>query len=352
MKNSYSPIDIGKTSVYAGSTWQGMPVMVRIDKLSFVSHSSNYEHRQKLGQKLDRMRDDSSYGVNWIRGGTCHYKQAFTIRDSANREAYLLIEFEPRRPSIGCVRFELSPQHFDPDEISQLFEWLSHPDRLGKVIYKVLSSSWVTRLDFAVDLYGCRLSDLIIGLQGARSAVTFDNDDDLDGLRLGSVRSKLYAVCYDKFDGSNQCNEAEPVRKTFDMDLLVQKLPRFTRVEVRSRPGKGFLLSRLSMLDNAALKKLSFYDPSLVDDQDLPDDFSRALRMHSLPIAMLAISGSRADKERQKRVVKRVLKRYEIQAFDPDEVWDGWLECVDNLGILGQPAYWIEKHRLRRKAVA
>src|SRR5699024_9897111 len=135
----------------------------------------------------------------------------------------------------GAVRFEFSPQHFTVDDINKLVLYLGKKNRLGKYLYKILKSAWVTRIDYALDIYVMLLSDYHSGFKGACCGERYSSEEEFEGQGVGSNRSEYHVACYEKLDVGDDLDSLSDG----DIQLItanwreIQNYRRFLRLEVR-----------------------------------------------------------------------------------------------------------------------
>jgi hypothetical protein len=338
-------IDEGLTSVEVGLLPNGNKLMARIDKLSFVSSARNPENESKLAECLDQLKGDFDYGIRRPNKAKHHRKVMF-IKSRKNKLISLRIEYEPKR-NIGFIRMELSPQHIGCKAMNDLFSWLASPERCGVRVYNVLKASWVTRVDFALDLYGYSLNDFYLNLKGTRKGTVFSDENSVTGIRLGSVKSPLCVSNYDKVTPVGEGNTEDNDLTT--MDVLAGSYERFTRIELRIKPmARSMMLKDLIFLNNP-LKGVSLYNRDLKYDSGLLSDFTTELDKGTIPSALSKLTGSSRAVRKSRKAVLGQMPRYEMKLFNSDKVWSYWRDCLEQMGVLGQPQYWEERNRRRKR---
>lgn len=335
-------IDVGLTSISAGYTMKQQKIKVRIDKLTLVSDLTNIKNKKTLADKLNNLERDDYYCCKHKYNNRMHkqYHRVISIWKRGEKAKMLRIEHEPIGSKKGCIRFELSPQHFAEGELNAMLTWLAQDSRLGTLLYTLIFQAWVTRIDYAMDIMGAKLTDYHFGLKGAACGKMHETEDDFGGIRLGSTESSLFLALYDKETPDGEVILAG--KQSAGLDVEVQAFSRFLRIEARYFP-KGKRALMLKSLGNISdpLEHFIVYDRRLENDVGLDDLFRYLLNWMTLPEAMQKMSeylqsGKKTDLRNYLDRIRRVLKKYEYQWFDKAEVWSLWPGCVEKLGILGQ----------------
>lgn len=364
MKIHKRQVEIGLTSIPLGATTLGNIIQGRIDKLSVVSDTNVVENHSKLRKSLFKLKSEGKFRIRKKKDGTDCYKKSVTIRFKDAPKAYLKIDYAPRERlgrdekfgtggkvhKRGFIRMELSPQHFGPERVSELFDWLAHPERLGQRIYNVLERAWITRLDFAIDIYDFWLKEAYFHVKGARIGRVFNNGNDFQGKRIGGFRSKRHVQAYDKLKvGPGIVLPPFDKDGLVDVDLSVVPHRQFLRIEPRWKPAPGHLLKWLTDDQRCPnlIRDLCVLKRELILDWRLPMEFRKAIEKVTIVQALNQLSGSEKEKRSKRRKINRVLADYEWPLFDHEAVWNGWSGCLAKLGILAQPQYWSRKNRER-----
>jgi hypothetical protein len=231
--------------------------------------------------------------------------------------------------------------------MNKMLAWLAKSENLGKMIYGVLASARITRVDIALDLYGYTLQDFHVMLEGAQKGLSKVDEGGFHRVRLGSSSSEFYLACYEKIGGNWERLPGE--KGEASLNLAVADSAKFLRIEVRCQPkttGRGkVLLSTLWHLMNP-WDKVQLYSKDLDFDPRLPDPVrDMLLQGKSIPEAMLAIPGKVKEVRQTRRRIKSWLEEYRLQVFDSDSVWSSWMECVHQLGSLGRDRRKVRKGR-------
>ncbi|SUC30177.1 Uncharacterised protein [Providencia rettgeri] len=153
-------------------------MMHRIDKLSIVG-DLEIDDTDELFDRLNKMKGSRFYSIRRRKTKSKYIKKLYRyqvkVKNKYNPKQAFMIYYKPTEMDFkktdkyegrGAVRFEFSPQHFTVDDINKLVLYLGKKKRLGKYLYKILKSAWVTRIDYALDIYDMRLSDYHIGFKG------------------------------------------------------------------------------------------------------------------------------------------------------------------------------------------
>jgi len=354
--------DKGRTDVRAGVTAKGTPMKMRNDKLRIVSDTLKSKAKLVLETRLDGLQSSDDFVVTrddrkskGFHKNTL-YRKKLTCRYRDDECAYITIQYAPlgwdkdqpkKALKRGFICLETSPQHFGPARMNKMLAWLAKPENLGKMIYGVLATAWITRVDIALDLYGYSLRDFHVMLEGAKKGVSKVDESGFHRVRLGSSSSEFYLACYEKIGGNWERLPGE--KGEASLNLAVADSANFLRIEVRYQPkttGRGKVpLSTLWYLKNP-LDKVQLYSKDLDFDPRIPDPVREMLlKGKSIPEAMLAIPGAAKEVRQTRRRIKSWIEEYRIQVFDSQSVWSSWMECVHQLGGLGKDRRKPKKHR-------
>ena len=354
-------VDCLAGSVSVGSTYDKKKMVARFDKLSFVSDLGDMNKAQ-LRDALFRVKTDSHYLVKSYRvrvnescGLSAMYRQRLEIQDLSKLDVeqnIAMIWFKRRGRVRGEFRLEMSPQHFSDKDITQLIFWLADKSRLGEMMFDLLNEGWLTSIHYALDIYGMRLSDYLIGMKRCSKGEVRKDENGMEGIVLG--HSSKVASIYEKVD-------VRPLSKKDLVKVPCVKLQHneyeeFLRIEMRFRPAKGELkLGDIKDMPNL-LGHLAFYDKAFLIDPKLDPQFVKALDTMVMPVAMKKhkvsreIDGVKVSTAR-KAAMKRICKlrgKYRVDVFDADKVWKQLDVIIEKLGILGTPQFWNKKLRERK----
>ncbi|EPL4466684.1 hypothetical protein MC862_002851 [Proteus mirabilis] len=334
-------------------------MMHRIDKISIVG-DLEIDDTDELFDRLNKMKGNPIYSMKRRKTKSKYIKKLYRyqikIKNKYNPKQAFMIYYMPTEIDFkktdkyqgrGAVRFEFSPQHFSFDDINKLVLYLGKKKRLGKYLYKILKSAWVTRIDYALDIYDMRLSDYHIGFKRACCGERYSSEDEFQGQRLGSNKSEYHASCYEKLDVGDDLDTLHDK----DLQLIItnwreiQDYRRFLRLETRYKPrSKALLLRDIRNLHNL-LERIEFYKkPLRIKEGDL--DWESLLSNKTLP--ELRDYVNKANPKEAKKIFKRLdnrLKNNQFDLFAKEEIWYGFHLLVDKFGILGVPALWQKSLR-------
>ncbi|HCM62355.1 MAG TPA: hypothetical protein DIT05_07375 [Morganella sp. (in: Bacteria)] len=334
----------------------------RIDNICIVSEIGA-KNIDELFTRLNELEDNNHYVIKCgkAKGKDIKklYRRQIEIRNKCNSKQVLVIHYMPTEIDFkktdkyqgrGSVRLDISPQHFSVDDINELILCLGKAKRLGKYMYQLLKNAWVTRIDYALDIYNMRLSDYHIGFKGVRCGKRNSSDGEFQGQRLGSNKSDYHFSCYEKLDVGNDLASLNAL----DDDELqlkvanwrdIQHYRQFLRLEIRYEPRKKALLLRnLRSLHNLLARLLFYKKPLIVKGLDF--DCEELLSHMTLPELREYVKEVYPNeaKNHLKRLDNR-LKSNQIDLFNKDKLWCDFHLLVDKLGILGVPALWQKNLR-------
>lgn len=332
--------------------WHKM--MLRIDWLSIVSRFHSDEEKAEFVQKLLSLLVQES--KNFLvqeksprnAKGTRHpYKYGLCIsRNEPNAPMLAYLMWGPKAAGTGGFSIQFHPQHMTGKRMDILLKWLMA--RLGETFNHLLARAWVTRLDIALDIYGCKLNDYLWGLKYSSVYEDYDNEKGLPGVSLGASDSKLSALIYGKIDATLFKRIAFPERagkakrkREFFLEIDKEQHPQFLRIEIRIQPEsigpgergfrqKALMLSDLGKLDNP-FERLQAYK------RKLEGELMNAVFTNDRPKtngikAWIDVLRRGDSKGRLARKFSSLLKLNEVELFNKHEVWSFWPVCMAQLG--------------------
>lgn len=334
-------------------------MMHRIDKLSIVG-DLEIDDTDELFDRLNKMKGSRFYSIERKKATDENmsklYRYQIKVGNKYNPKQVFMIYYMPTEIDFkktdkyqgrGAVRFEFSPQHFTVDDINKLVLYLGKKKRLGKYLYKILKRAWVTRIDYALDIYDMRLSDYHIGFKGACCGERYSSEDEFQGQRLGSNKSEYHASYYEKLDVGDDLDSLsdEELQLIITNWREIQDYRRFLRLEVRYKPRcKALLLRDIRNLHNL-LERIGFYKKPLCTKEG---DLDWELLLSGMILPELRDYVNKTNPKEAKKILKRLdnrLKNNQVDLFDKDEIWCDFHLLVEKLGILGVPALWQKSLR-------
>lgn len=311
---------------------------MRIDKLTLVSNIENNFEENLIYEKLDYLssRKYKKYRIKslqWINGKP--YRKAILIRNKVKPSPLLLrIDYFPINHTTGSIRLEFHPQHLPPKNIDHLICWLNK--KLDGKLNELLLESWITQIDTAVDIYGERLDDYIFGLKSSETTKYFNKKNGLPGLRLGSIRSQLHILCYEKIDGFRN-KTINSMKRTSIMNIKPNDCDKFLRIESRFRPKKNILNNDNRTLLKNILQIENPFTRLIVCDRKILSTLYRNGFIKSYPCnpSLIELKSFIRSSEKISRLTQKhyhLISRSEISLFDIHMVWKFWPKCVSRLG--------------------
>ena len=187
-------------------------------------------------------------------------------------------------------------------------------------------------------------------MKGARhdSCKYKDFDDSRKGLYLGSIKSSLSFLCYEKGLLINPESLRE-LDKDGKVEVRVKDLSNFLRVEARYKPNNKSLMLRNIPDMKTPWKRLSIYSRSADLIEGVPDSFLRRMKKMPITKALAKLRGTKNEVRNMKNKIERRLKEHEVGFIDYDLIWQSWYDCVCEMGLLGQPQYWDKRNRNKLK---
>ncbi|MCS2147119.1 hypothetical protein [Scandinavium manionii] len=326
-------------SLEIGFSNDGHEMKMRVDKLSIVldvmSETEQYDY---LSRKFMIMPKSTwrKYKVGSIKRTRPNnpYKMFFTISKGSNMLAH--ISFKPSRKNTGAIRLDLRPQYMTGKGMDNFINWLNQ--RLNGRLIPLLGTAWVTQVDVALDLYGCKLKDYIWGARGVSEYNSYNTVDGLPGIRLGSLRSPRHMGVYEKVDINGSGLHFNDDSEFLDIDI--DKYPSFLRIEARVRPcakpgskrKKALMLKKLDLMPNP-FEYLQVYSTKLEAHLNVYKSIWNKPKNNTIKAYKEFTLGG-VKKQRISRKIESIIKKHEVQLFDRDEIWEWWGECVKRLGVL------------------
>lgn len=321
---------------------KGQVTKMRIDKLSLVSNFENPQDEDLIYKKLDIMDKQKSkrYRVQIIRDifGKPYIK-AIVIKYIAKKPPVLLrIDYKPINLKTGSIRFDFNPQYMPPNKMNKLLHWLNKC--FTEKLYTLLTTSWITRIDVAYDIYGDKLNNYLWGLARAEKSKYYDKPNGLPGLLIGSTRSALHFLCYEKVDvyGNDRVNTLKKKRL---MNIDLNECKQFLRIEARIKPKKSLsktktncFLVNIHNIDNP-FNRLQIYSSRLkkiIKKTGKNDSYSEILSIVDLKKYIL----QKNKASRLSRIDLDLIRQHQVALLNKAEIWDHWPKCVKRLGVLAQ----------------
>lgn len=337
---------------------EGHEMKLRIDWLSIVSRFHSEGEKAEFVQKLQSLpeREWKNYVVQEKSPrnatGTCHpYKYGLCIsRNEPDAPMLAYLMWGPKAPGTGGFSIQFHPQHMTGKRMDLLLKWLG--ERLGETFDHLLARAWVTRMDIALDIYGCKLNDYLWGLKRSSKYKDYDNDKGLPGLSLGALDSKLSVLIYGKIDVAHFKRIAFPEhagyvkekgrrKREYFLEIDKEEHPQFLRVEVRIQPEstgpgkrgckeKALMLSDLSKLEHP-------FERLLVYKRKLEGELMNAVFTNDRPKtngikAWTNASSDGDSKGRLARKFTKLLYLNQVELFNKHDVWSFWPVCIAKLG--------------------
>lgn len=341
--------------------WHKM--MLRIDWLSIVSRFHSDAEKAEFVQKLLSLLEQEC--KNFLvqeksprnAKGTRHpYKYGLCIsRNEPNAPMLAYLMWGPKAAGTGGFSIQFHPQHMTGKRMDILLKWLMA--RLGETFNHLLARAWVTRLDIALDIYGCKLNNYLWGVKYSSVYEDYDNKNGLPGLSLGASDSKLSALIYGKIDATlfkriafperaGYVNEKGKRKREFFLEIDKEQHPQFLRVEMRVQPesagpGKRGTRQKALMLSDLA-NLVNPFERLLVYKRKLEGELMNAVFTNNRPKtngikAWINVLRRGDSKGRLARKFSNLLSLNEVELFDKQEVWSFWSVCIANLGqVIGR----------------
>ena len=329
------------SSLSIGNDAHGNLLKIRIDKLTIVSSFTDKFEMKYIYSKLKKIFNNrhKRYSIFYIKNKEdMPYRSAILIRSKCRRKPVILrIDYSPINKNTGGIRLDFHPQHLTSKKIDHLISWMNK--QLGGLFHQLLSRAWITQIDIALDLYSRRLDDYIWGLQGSASAEPYDEPQGLPGIRVGSKRSKVHILCYEKINlGKDKDSSYHRNSKFINVNLSQHES--FLRIESRYRPnakptsnyGNPLMLSHLNYMENA-FNRLQIYSKDLAKElleKGYVIKIPREPSINALKKRVLRDMNC----SRLPRRVQKIFDSNRVYLFDIDAIWKRWPLYIKQLSSI------------------
>lgn len=351
--------------ITVGQTYGRYPMTMHIDWLTAVSdYGSESESESEKGifearllllkKKLKGEYKVTRRNMDKRSGKKPPYRNGLHISECGTDSPKLLsIYTSPRFKNVGAISIQIHPQRTTGEGMDSLLNKLNAA--LGGLLFPILSRSWVTRVDIALDIYGCKLDDYYWWLSWAKAYEDFCEPYGLPGLQIGK-KSALSVNLYEKIDASDfkiqglkralfhvfdkDHRSKDRYRKERLIDLKKEQYPGLLRVEFRiqekknatgkySKAGKVVMLGSLKSMKNP-LHRLKVYDRALMSD--MFNEWYKVGRPDTNSSKGLVDLLSHDTGGHLGRAAERIFERREVELFNANEVWSSWSDCIGAMG--------------------
>ncbi|WP_153001952.1 hypothetical protein [Pantoea dispersa] len=344
-----------------GQTYGRYPMAMHIDWLTAVSDYGSEDEKEIFEACLLLLKKKLKGGYKVTRRNMDKrskkkppYRNGLHISEcGAGSPKLLTIYTSPRFKDIGGISIQIHPQRTTGEGMDTLLNKLN--TALGGLLFPILSRAWVTRVDIALDIYGCKLDDYFWWLSWAKAYEDFCEPYGLPGLQIGK-KSALSLNLYEKIDASDAKVEGlkRAIFHVFDKDhrgkdrkrkerligLVKEQHPELLRAEFRvqekkngtgkySKMGKVVMLNNLKSMNNP-LYRLKVYERALMSD--FYNVWYKVGRPDSNSSKGLVNLLNRDTGGRLGRAAESIFKRREVELFNANEVWSSWSDCVEAMG--------------------
>ena len=347
--------------VPVGQTHGRYPMTMHIDWLTVVSDYSCKDEKEifeanmlLLKKKLKGEYNVTRRNIDTRSEKKSPYENGLHISEcGAGSPKLLSIYTSPRFKKVGGISIQIHPQHITGEGMDSLLNKLNAA--FDGLLFPILSRAWITRVDIALDIYGCKLDDYFWWLSWAKAYEDFCEPYGLPGLQIGK-KSALSLNLYEKIDACDAKIQGlkQALFHVFDkdhrgknryrkerlIDLEKEQYPDLLRAEFRvqekknatgkySKAGKVVMLSKLKSM-SSPLQRLKVYERALMSD--MFNEWYKAGRPDTNSSKGLVNLLNRDKGERLGRAAERIFERREVELFNANEVWSSWSACVDAMG--------------------
>lgn len=347
--------------ISVGKTHGRYTMTMLIDWMTLVSDYDNEEEKKPVEAGLLLLKKKLKGEYNVMRRNMDKrskkkppYRNGLHISErGAGSPKLLSIYTNPRFKEVGGISIQIHPQHKTGEGMDSLLNKLNAA--LSGLLFPILSRAWVTRVDIALDIYGCKLDDYFWWLNWSKAYEDFCEPYGLPGLQIGK-KSALSLNLYEKIDASDTKIEGlkRALFHVFDKDhhgkdrhrkerlieLNKEQHPGLLRAEFRvqekknaygkySKARKVVMLNKLKSMKNP-LYRLKVYERALMSD--MFNEWYKVGRPHTNSSKGLFNIHYRDTGKHIGRAAERIFERRKVELFDANEVWSSWSDCVDAMG--------------------
>lgn len=321
-----------RPSINAGKSYHKHKLKIRIDKATLVSSFSNKNEKIKIHSALRNCNksQNNKYIITHTKLKEGHpYKKAISILSREKIPSMLLhISYSPVNKNTGSIRFDFRPQHVNDNEFKELIKWMT--SQFGNEIVKTISRSWITQIDVALDIYDCKLKDYSWALKNAGVSEYFHHKNGLPGLRLGSIRSKINILCYEKiyirrreFNSLQSENGLMEVTNRNHRHLLRIEARVKPKITLKQKKEKALPLKEISSIDNPFLR-LIIYSNHMQEELIKKSYLQYKLKTNDV----LVIKNKMRKRSKLSRHSLAVIDKNTIDLIDRDKLWEIWELCT------------------------
>jgi len=312
---------------------------MRIDKLTIVTTIITKKSKMDIYRKLSILCVAKNKHYKIVRKRLRYknpYNKSLKISYKKRNQAMLLhISYEPKHQNIGELRMDFRPQNFKYNEMNDFVNWLKV--RLGCQFKESISNAWLTQVDVALDIYNCKLNDYIWGFKRSGKNKCYDTKNGLPGIKMGSSRSKLHALCYEKIDATKLSDTIKITKAKF-INLSPSKHSHFLRIEMRFRPNmkpketssNTGICDTLLRMENV-FQRIQVYSKEIIPIL-IEDEFIKIEKNESSIVTIKNKILKETGSYTLPRKYKRIIKKYNVNLFDINAIWREWHQCVSHLG--------------------
>jgi len=325
-----------------------------VDRLAFIlpwAQGSGDEQKRlmpRIKRRLARAIAAHTCVRAYRKGG--RYLENFDILLPGGATA--LIQIGALQPAYqkGGIRVVLNPARCGPDGIRQLH--LVMGGIVGRRYDELMKQPLINNVDFAVDVEGVDLDQLLVGYKKARRFTTFgkriNSRGRIEGHSFGAVTSDYMAVAYDKRQERIHAAINALVRAggRGGTDRLVENAitrvkrardqPPLMRIEVRGKKLRGLRLCKLVTLPNRFERFRFVY----LGDQD--SNLPAPVRLGF--VSLCRDLGVKAALETFKhtehaRAIHAYWRAGHVNWWQPEKLWLQGCEAVKEIGLFPDQAF-------------
>ncbi len=278
---------------------ESQPFDLSLDKFSVTCDDTNLG---QVGKTCQRLVDAANAGRLKIKSGLRHQLQC--TLPIIGCDSPLLMQAGPRHSGISDYRFEFNPSMVGQNGLNQISSFIDTVTEIGT--QALFSNGKITRIDFALDLPGISLDDVIVrSSKQKKHGVHTGQTGKLETVYLGSVKANR-TVAYTKFENGGE----------------------FLRLERRMKPNcRGHeLFSMPNPFAKVQMVSTETLVPHLLGM--IPEQFFDSVRMRGIGHVIANLP------TKQRKAIKAAMADPQNSLLPSIEsVWRGWPGLLHHTGL-------------------
>lgn len=295
------------------------------DKVSFVINYKSPDARTFVSKKLTGLQNANQKWAFASNKGL--YQKGIVLKEAPEGiEGTMLLLWSPWNEKTSFLRVEYNPNIVATHHWKWLFDSIL-PGGYGDV----LARAKITRCDFAVDVTGVTVDELLVEFGHMQLSRVFSKNGKNQTIKLGSTEAETLVTVYDKVAQLKKLSAYWP-------DGAVQiPAKATTRIEIRTRPDSsvGSLPAMKNPFQKMHIQALK--DINTEDDEKFAL-FITVCRLEGAQNALKRLSAS------TRKAYVKLLQLANVAWWNPVALWDDNILGLVETTFLCSYAQWMEQH--------